>query len=167
MGFAGSGSRIDRHGVVVIDEPVRLQSSILILVSDFLQLDACGVADLRENLRAQRRIVFEDRIEYQHAHRRRLALLERFDTESIVRREYELGSGRRIITLDFIDFNEVFQEKSDHCIVDSGDCLHHLFRTGLDECGNPFHERPSDKRVFAPAVQIDETTHLLAREQRQ
>src|SRR5262249_51411582 len=68
-------ARIDRHGIVVIDKSVHLQTTRLVLVRGFLQFNPRRVSNLRQDLRSEHRIVFKKRVQNEHANSDRFTLL--------------------------------------------------------------------------------------------
>ena len=78
-----------------------------------------------------------------------------------------MRSRGRIVSFNLVNFDEILQKQGRHVVVDSRNGLHGFFRTGLDEGSYPFHERFSDERILAPAVQVDKTADMLAGNERQ
>jgi hypothetical protein len=141
---------------------MNLKPADLIVVSRLFEFEPRRVANQRQNLSAQVRVVFEERVQDQHPDRRCLSGLHGLDTESIVRGEDHLGGFGRIVAIDLVDVNEILEEQCQDNFVNPAQRLCRVLRTGLDESGDPLHKGLSDKLILAPAIQIDEATHLTA-----
>ena len=110
----------------------------------------------------QNGVVFEKRVENEHADRRRFTFFQGFDAKPIVGREDQLSSCGWIVAIDLIHVDEILQEQRNDRVIDAGNRLHCFFRASLYERRNPFHERFPHERVFTPAVEINESADLLA-----
>ena len=74
---------------------------------------------------------------------------------------------RGVVPIHFVDLDEVFQEERNHELIDAAERADGLLGAGLDESRNPFHEWLAYECVFSPAVQVNETADLTARDERQ
>ena len=89
-----------------------------------------------------------------------MALSYLASSEAIIRSVGQLGRRRRLVTLNFVNLDQVLQEQRDNEFIDSTQCPNGLFGSDLDKRGHPLHEWFPYKRVLPPAVQVYEAANL-------
>ena len=86
-----------------------------------------------------------------------------FDAKPAIGSQDHLGVFGRIVAVDLVDMDEILQKQRKHvlrrCRLER---FGGVLGPGLDEGGDPLHEGFPYKLVLAPAIQIDEATHLSA-----
>ncbi len=161
-GFARTRARVDGHRFVVVHEAVHFKPADLVVVGGLLQLEASRVTHERQNLRAQMRVVLEERVENEHPDCRGLAGFGGFNAKAAVGSKDHLGRFRRVVSIHLVDVDEILEKESDHVLIDAAQRLGGVLGARLDKSRYPFHEGFPDKLVLTPAVQVDEPAYLTS-----